>query len=87
MGVSVHRQRDGRMPGHRLSGFRVDPAVGKVGDERVSQAVEVEVSPRPVRVVDSGIGKVRPKMPCTAAESHCRRISTPNRHLHAIDTR
>ncbi len=41
VGVAVHRQRDGGVPGEGLHGLGVDAAVDQVGDEAVPKAVEV----------------------------------------------
>src|SRR5262245_28903163 len=41
VGITIHRERNRRVPGQRLSELGVDAATGQVADERVPEGVEV----------------------------------------------
>ncbi len=42
MGIDVHRERDRRVAGQRLSDLGRDPSSAEVRDERVAVGVEVD---------------------------------------------
>ncbi|MEX0775130.1 MAG: hypothetical protein WD042_05380 [Phycisphaeraceae bacterium] len=61
MRVAVHRQRDSGMPRQRLGRLGMHAAVGKVGDERMSQRVEVGHAARCVARGDARRLQVQPQ--------------------------